>query len=62
MAHVEPGDAHDEHEGGRKPTHWFNCVVCGQKLGLNGGYAETGMCGPCATGEAATIEDRGKTW
>lgn len=38
------------------------CIVCAQPLGIPGGYGETDMCGPCATGEAATLEERGETW
>ena len=35
------------------------CFTCDQKLALPGGYSETGLCGPCATGEAETF---GETW
>lgn len=38
------------------------CAVCGQPLGKSGGYGETGLCGPCATGEAETLSERGDTW
>ncbi len=38
------------------------CLVCEQPLYKKGGYAETGMCGPCATGEAATIDELGDGW
>jgi hypothetical protein len=38
------------------------CVVCLQPLGIPGGMGGTGLCGPCCTGEAATLEERGETW
>lgn len=38
------------------------CIVCNQHLGIPGGYANSGMCGPCCTGDAATIEEIGTTW
>lgn len=25
-------------------------------------YAGTGLCGPCATGESETLEERGDSW
>lgn len=31
------------------------CAVCEQPLISPGGYGGTGMCGPCATGEADTL-------
>jgi hypothetical protein len=43
-------------------TKKWRCYVCRQVLGKPGGYARTGMCGPCAAGEADTIEEFGKTW
>lgn len=39
-----------------------DCIVCGQGLGIKGGMAATGLCGPCCTGEAATLSERGRTW
>jgi len=38
------------------------CIVCDQELGLRGGYAGTGMCGPCCTGEAETLEEKFTEW
>ena len=38
-----------------------NCIVCGTSLGITGGMGGTGMCGPCCTGEAATLDERGET-
>lgn len=38
------------------------CIVCNQPLVLEGGFAGTDMCGPCATGESDTIEEIGKSW
>ena len=40
----------------------YKCSVCGQTMTMQGGYADTGLCGPCATGEAATLEEFGETW
>ena len=31
-----------------------HCAVCGTPLCTKGGCANTGMCGPCCTGEADT--------
>ena len=31
-----------------------NCAVCGAPLCTHGGCANTGMCGPCCTGDADT--------
>ncbi len=38
------------------------CLTCETYLGIQGGYAGTGLCGPCATGEAETILDFCKDW
>ena len=38
------------------------CTVCEQPLYKKGGYAGTGMCGPCVTGEAATVDELGDEW
>lgn len=38
------------------------CEVCRQTLGLPGGMGGSGMCGPCATGESETADERGETW
>lgn len=39
-----------------------HCEVCNAALGVPGGYAGTGMCGPCCTGEADTLSEFGETW
>ena len=31
------------------------CDVCDEELLQEGGYAGSGMCGPCCTGDAGTI-------
>jgi len=33
------------------------CLSCGGSLDEPGGYGGTGMCGPCATGDASTLEE-----
>jgi hypothetical protein len=38
------------------------CITCDNRLGKPGGYGGTGMCGPCCTGEAETVEEYGETW
>lgn len=38
------------------------CQVCEQELGIPGGYAGTGMCGPCCTGDASTLEEKFEEW
>ena len=40
----------------------MECIVCNEALGIPGGMAGTGMCGPCCTGEAATLDEKGETW
>lgn len=45
-----------------KEDHGEKCDVCEQPLSKPGGYEDTGMCGPCATGEAETHEEFGETW
>ena len=52
------GDPFADCECGEEST----CAACGQALGLPGGMAGTGLCGPCCTGEAATVEEIGETW
>jgi hypothetical protein len=38
------------------------CRACEQPLFKKGGYGGTGMCGPCCTGEAETLEEVGISW
>jgi len=38
------------------------CQTCHQPLTIEGGYGGTGMCGPCATGDADTMDEIGETW
>jgi len=38
------------------------CSVCKQSLYKKGGYGGTGMCGPCCTGDASTIDEAGQEW
>ena len=40
----------------------IECISCGQPLIIPGGMAGTGLCGPCCTGDASTIEEMGETW
>ena len=40
----------------------MNCIVCETPLGIPGGMSETGMCGPCCTGESETLDEFGDTW
>jgi hypothetical protein len=39
-----------------------DCVACGTSLGIPGGMGGTDLCGPCCTGEAATLDEIGETW
>lgn len=39
-----------------------NCTECDRMLYKAGGYQKTGMCGPCATGDASTETENGETW
>lgn len=43
-------------------TQGGRCLACDCQLGLVGGFGGTRMCGPCATGEAKTLEEFGETW
>ena len=45
-----------------KEIGFGQCSSCGQPLYKKGGYAGSGMCGPCCTGEAATIDELGDEW
>jgi hypothetical protein len=38
------------------------CDCCEQPLFKKGGYAGTGLCGPCCTGDASTIDEAGEGW
>ncbi len=38
------------------------CLVCETPLTLKHGYAHSGMCGPCCTGDSSTLEEFGDTW
>lgn len=38
------------------------CDACDTELFLRGGYSGTDLCGPCCTGEAATLEEAGIEW
>jgi len=38
------------------------CISCDCPLGIPGGLAGTGMCGPCCTGETETINEMGDEW
>ena len=33
------------------------CTACGTPLLQRGGYGGTGLCGPCCTGEADTVDE-----
>ena len=37
--------------------NYDNCEVCGMPLLQRGGFAGLGMCGPCVTGDADTIDE-----
>jgi hypothetical protein len=45
-----------------RQTGRYRCLTCHTPLGLRGGMGGTGLCGPCATGEATTLEEFGETW
>lgn len=38
------------------------CGSCETYLGLKGGYCKTGLCAPCCTGDASTIDEFCETW
>lgn len=38
------------------------CDSCGTPLGIPGGMAGTGLCGPCCTGESETLDEKGDSW
>lgn len=47
--------AHDPNRPPTKQSSFGLCEVCESPLMSPGGYGGTGMCGPCTTGEAATL-------
>jgi hypothetical protein len=49
----------DEH---RPDGNKLYCASCGERLGIPGGMGGTDLCGPCCTGEAATLDEFGETW
>ncbi len=53
---------HAEDEEDRDDADRQICAACHQALGIVGGMAGTGLCGPCCTGEAETISEFGETW
>ena len=56
-----PIDTPDDPYRGRVQD-FGNCESCEQPLGIEGGMGGLGMCGPCVTGEAETIDECGETW
>ena len=61
----EKFDALKEEGRLRRPVQLVDhgkCDVCDTPLGIPNGMAETGLCGPCCTGEAETLEEFGDTW
>ncbi len=38
------------------------CMSCGAELTIPGGYAGSGLCGPCCTGDSSTLDEFGETW
>lgn len=56
LTHSEDGRKRDKSEArARREENPDVCDVCENDLFTPGGYGGTGMCGPCATGEAATL-------
>lgn len=45
-----------------KKSKVYRCESCNTKLCFEGGYYDTGLCGVCATGESALLEEYGETW
>ncbi|MBD2254632.1 hypothetical protein [Nostoc parmelioides] len=43
-----------------KPQH--KCSSCGHELTLPKGYEDTGLCGVCATGSSAMLDEFGESW
>ena len=46
----------------KEVPYYGRCGSCDTPLGIKGGCADTGLCGPCATGEAATVGEKFDTW
>lgn len=40
----------------------YRCESCDTQLCFEGGYYGTGLCGVCATGESALLEEYCETW
>ena len=45
-----------------KPKLNQYCDACGTRLFIKGGYADTGLCGPCCMGEIELLDEAGLTW
>ena len=56
----KPGS--DPRRGSLSMTPVGECETCGTSLFVPMGYAGTDLCGPCCTGEAATLEEMGAEW
>ena len=40
----------------------MECISCGTKLLIKGGYYGTDLCGPCCTGDSDTLDEQGIEW
>lgn len=59
---AKPARTGDEIPGMMPDMGMGRCLSCGHPLYRKGGYGDTGLCGPCCTGEATTLEEMGVTW
>lgn len=46
----------------KKQSKVYRYESCDTQLCFEGGYGGTGLCGVCATGESALLEEYGETW
>ncbi len=59
---IARGDTADFSKSDLEDAVRLTCMVCECKLTIPGGYYGTGMCGPCCTGEAQTLSEKGTHW
>lgn len=62
MENYESSTQKDKSIQKRKKRSIQHCEACGTQLYIKGGYANTGLCGPCCMGESALIDEAGQTW
>lgn len=52
----------EHREPPKEKAPFGRCAACHQALGKAGGFEGSGLCGPCATGDAESLDEKGETW